>query len=296
MSQFRLLSQILRGQFLIDGRYADGYLPMVANLLTGNTEAFTGIVKESASASHAFIKEGNSFIRVDNERDLKEGAVAVMGITGPVMKEDFCGDIGTSTLREQLKYAANNKRVGAIIMKLSTGGGAVDGTFELADEIREIAKTKPVIGFVDGISASAGYAIQSGCTKIFASHKTAEIGSIGVCATIRDYSGKLKAMGVEEHYINATTAPDKNKDYRQALKGNYEGMEEGLDKLHQIFIDTVKQGRKSKLNAEANPFTGKVYFAEEAQAIGLIDGIFSFEDALNEAYDLGMKKKLLKTT
>jgi protease IV len=293
MSNFRLLSQILRGEWLIDSRFADGYLPIVADLIEGKPSAFLQGKKSTANSTHAYIKDGNSFIRVDDENELMPGAVVAMGISGPVMKDDFCGDVGTSTLRNHLRKAVTNKNVSAILLKMETGGGAVDGTFELADDIRNASRIKPIIGYVDGLSASAGYAIQSGCTKIFTSHKTAEVGSIGVAATIMDYSEKLKALGVKEHYINASTNPDKNKAFMDARKGDYKGYQEKLDEIHQIFMDTVKAGRGSKINLEVeNVFTGKTYLSEQAYQYGLIDGICSFEDALSEAYELGTYKTL----
>jgi ClpP class serine protease len=53
------------------------------------------------------------------------------------------------------------------------------------------------------------------------------------------------------------------------------------------FIKTVKGNRKGKINLEFdNPFTGKMFTAEDAITVGLIDSIGSFDQAVRRASEL----------
>jgi protease IV len=291
MANIQLLSSLLRDTWLIDPAYANGLLPMVKDFMAGKSNVFAAMEGSADPyTASAYIKTDLNIKEIFSEKDLQPGAVAVIGLSGPVMKEDYCGAPGTATLMARFNEAVQNPNISAILLKIETGGGAVNGTFEFADMVRN--SPKPVVNYVEGMSCSAGYAISSGATAILLSHKTAQVGSIGVCCSIVNYDKRADAMGIKEHYINASTSPDKNADYLKALNGDYKGMQKNsLDKLHKIFIDTVKEGRGDKLSAEANPFTGKVYFAEEALEIGLIDGICTFEDALDYAFELGKTKK-----
>jgi ClpP class serine protease len=294
MSNFNILSAITRGAWLISNEYADGFLPLVNKLLSGEAVAIDISQKaEQINCSYAFINEKGTFKKVDALEDLSDDSVFVTGISGPVMKDDFCGAPGTATIRQHLKWAAENPKISAIVIPLETGGGSVAGTMELADDVREISKIKPVIGYVDSMSCSAGYAIHSGCSKIFASHLTAEVGSIGVATTIRDYSEKLKKEGIVEHYFNAPGSPDKNDAFMKAREGNYEQYQkERLEPLREIFVEIVKKGRGEKLRTDLEDvFTGKTYYSADAFTFGLIDGICSFEDAVQEAYYMGLKNK-----
>jgi len=57
-----------------------------------------------------------------------------------------------------------------------------------------------------------------------------------------------------------------------------------LDVLAQHFIDQVNLNRGSKINLEAgDPYKGAMYYADEALAIGLIDGIKSYDELVSEA-------------
>ena len=114
------------------------------------------------------------------------------------------------------------------------------------------------------------------------------MGSIGVYTTLADFTGFYEKEGIKVHEIYSTLSTEKNKPYKEALKGNYEQIQNGvLDPLAAAFIGAIKTNRKKKLNtSEGNPFKGKLYMAEEAMAIGLIDSIGSFETAVSRVREL----------
>lgn len=288
MSNFNLLlSQILRGAYLIRDDYAKAHMPVLARLLKGEPAMFSeGIEKANKlkNAPFAFVKKNGRIEAVHNALDIEPKSVAVINLSGPVMKHDNCGTPGTKTIMKYLKEADMNENVGSILLVIDTGGGAVDGTFELADEIKNIKK--PVVAYVDGMACSAGYALVSQAKEVYLSHQTAEVGSIGVCTTIYDYSKMLEDYGYKEYYINASTSPDKNKEYLEAQKGNVAPYQKNfLDKIHKIFIDTVKAGRGDKIKDEST-FKGGVWMGNEAIERGLADGVCSFEDCVNHCFDL----------
>jgi ClpP class serine protease len=288
-----LINTLARGYFLVDRRYADRYLPFIADVFKGK-QAFFFIDDEIAANEEKHLgyllsPENDRFIKTREIDEAKENSVYVMTLAGAVMKEDNCGVPGTSTLMRNLREAMSHDKVGSAVFAVDTGGGSVDGTFEFADEIaRLIAETgKPIIGYVDGMACSAGYALMAACSEIWTSHRTAEVGSIGVCLSFNDYSEYFKKAGVKLHYINATTSADKNQDYLTAKEGDYKLVQESLDKIHTIFKETVLSGRP---DVSQSAMTGKVYLSEEALKLKLIDGISTLEDAVNRAYDLSINK------
>jgi ClpP class serine protease len=288
MSNFNLLlSQILRGAYLIRDDYAKAHMPIIARLLKGEPAMFEGDIEKANKRKNtpfAFVKKNGKIEAVHNSLDIEPKSLAVITLSGPVMKHDNCGTPGTKTIMNYIKEADLNDNVGAILLVVDTGGGAVDGTFELADEIKKTSK--PLVSFVDGMACSAGYALVSQAKEVYLSHKTAEVGSIGVCTTIYDWSEHLKNMGVQERYINASTSPDKNKEYLEAEKGNVSLFQKNfLDKIHKIFIDTVKAGRGEKIKDES-VFKGGAWMGDEAIEKGLADGISSFEDVVIHCFDL----------
>ena len=68
---------------------------------------------------------------------------------------------------------------------------------------------------------------------------------------------------------------------REALNGNYEPMKERLKEITDVFINSVKSNRTVNTSTE-NPFTGKMFQASKAHAIGLCDGVRTQQEVLEE--------------
>lgn len=280
----------MRGSWLIDSRIVHAYLPQVANLLNGKPVAFFSEREQQERRERLSMKvitPANKLTsKLTSLDEATPGSVAVIPIQGVIMKEDNCGSPGTSTIKNRVKEASDHPNIGSIILSMDSGGGSVDGTFELADAIRDCSK--PVLAFIDGMACSAGYAIVSGAKEIYASHATAEVGSIGTACTLHDNAGALEKWGYKMHYINADSSPDKNQDYFKAMEGDYSTIKGNiLNPTNEIFLNTVRQNRAGKINTtKENTLTGKVYLAQAAADFGLIEGIKTFEQAIDRAFSL----------
>jgi len=286
-SNFQLISQIVHGQWLIDDGFAQKMMPLVARMLQGEPVSFYDTSEEEneeVSAAYVLAPQGSGrMVKMEHarEHEIPSGSIAVIPQRGVVMKENFCGIAGTAQMREELNTLMDNPNIGAAIIVADSPGGAVNGTFEYCDAI--YTSKKPVIGFVDGLAASAAYAILSGSGEIYASHESAVIGSIGVMITLRDYSDRLKELGIKEETFTSTTSPNKNSMYTKALNGEPEDLEAFLDAQHAIFMNSV---RRTRTEVTDETMDGSVYLANEAKDRDLIDGIMTFEKVTERAQEL----------
>lgn len=290
---FLLLSKIFRGEWLIDKQAAVGFLPLVAQLVEGkNVKAWFDDDDEddedekplnfyavSYSATGQIVKYG-SF------DEAPQGSLSVIRIKGAIMKDDYCGSPGTSSMKAALKEADVHPNISGHILHIDSPGGTVDGTEEFAKAIKEAGK--PVVAFTDGLMASAAYWIGSSSKEIIAAGQTTQIGSIGTMISMVDSRGVYEKYGYKFHDVRADDSKDKNEAYYQLLKGDYSLIkEEVLNPLNDIFLANVKANREGKLNFKENePLTGKVYLADTAIENGLIDSIGSFELAVQRANEL----------
>jgi len=256
-----------------------GYLPLIDRYVAGTlNEIDEKMLQDLAVKNKASFVQTDSYNFESDFNTAEPGSTLIMPIRGSIMKESWCGDAGTAEFVNILQKALINSNISNAILIIDSPGGAVDGTFELADYIRD-EFTKPITAFIDGMACSAGYAIASACDKVYASHATAHIGSIGVCSSFLDYSKRYEAMGIVEHYINADGSEDKNKAFFDAKGGDYKAMKESsLNPIRQIFVSTVKKNRPG---VSETVFSGKVYMGEEAITLGLIDGIQTLEATIN---------------
>src|SRR4051812_49200179 len=74
-------------------------------------------------------------------------------IFGAVMKYDYCGAAGTQSMMRALEQANDNPSISAIILQIDSPGGAVDGTQQFADAIKN--SKKPVVAYINGTMCSA---------------------------------------------------------------------------------------------------------------------------------------------
>jgi ClpP class serine protease len=155
----------------------------------------------------------------------------------------------------------------------------VTGTDLLAEAIKN--STTPVVAFIEGMAASAAYWIISGASKIIASSDLDRIGSIGTMLMVEDLQPALEAQGVKFHEVYASLSVDKNADFNQVLDGKYESYQKNvLDVINSKFLSFIKTNRPT---VDDSTLTGKMYFAPEAIALGLVDEIGSLEYAISVA-------------
>ncbi|WP_309707377.1 S49 family peptidase [Siphonobacter sp. SORGH_AS_0500] len=179
--------------------------------------------------------------------------------------------------------ANQDPAIAGIVLELNTPGGQVDGTEMLGEVIRQ--SEKPIVAFVTGMAASAGYWIASQADYIMLeSETTAEVGSIGVLATHYDYTGFLEKEGYKITIIRADGSEDK------ALFNSVEPLSEAvlaetkeiLNTIRDTFIDIVKAGRPGI----GEVFTGKMYVGRDALKLGMCDGFGYLGDAVAKVLEL----------
>lgn len=291
-----ILGKVLRHTWAIDERYALASGGIIAGLLAGNEidDEDKAVENENAKPYAISFDASGKGRRVSGYDEAERGSIAVIPVRGPLMKddEDNCGELnaGMATLATRVREADEHPNIASTILYIDSPGGTVDGTQAFADAIR--GTSKPVVAFVDGLMASAALWIGTSANHIVAENSTTEIGSIGVMMSFADMQPMWEQRGVKFHRIVSDLSKDKNKEFYDALDGNYDTMkEQSLNPLAQVFIDAVKANRGDKITSD-EIFTGKVYFAPDALSLGLIDEIGSFDVAVERARSLSQSNNL----
>jgi ClpP class serine protease len=212
-----------------------------------------------------------------------EGArIAMIPVTGPLMKSDFCGDFGTQSLKTMVQLASQAKSVETIVFVMDTPGGTVDGTEVFAKAIKESAKR--TVALVSGQCCSAGYWVASSADELYATAETDIIGSIGTMMSWMDYSKAMEERGIVERQVYATRSKDKNGAFNEAKSGNDKLLiSEFLDPMNNVFLKTVQENRMGKIDLKKEDvLTGKTYIGVANIENGLIDGIMSVESLMDK--------------
>ena len=297
---------ISRGTFLIDVRAFGTYMPLLSawfeNLKSfDNDDESTDEkpLKDSALPYVVELIEGKILTRAHSAffEDAPQGAVAIIPIKGGVLKSDYCGTPGTSTIASWVKAAEASPNIVGIVYDVDSPGGSVDGTGEAAQIFEQVSK--PTVTYVNGLMASAGYWLgAAGGDEIYLSHATAEVGSIGTMISIRDSRKMMEEWGVKQINIFADASPDKWGTYLNALDGDEKPMKmEILNPTNDAFLLVVKQNRGERLKIDKNnePLTGKVYVGQNAIDVGLADGIKTFEECIARVIEMADEHSSAKT-
>lgn len=236
-----------------------------------------------------YISSVQSSIKSQNSSVGASKRIEIISWKANIIKYGDWWQYGTEDLARWITRAANDPSVSAIIIDMDSGGGSA-GAVELPTKAIENAKQiKPVIGYAgNGIVASAAYWILSACNEIYTTFESDQVGSIGVYRTMMNiekvYSSWLQT-DVENLY--STTSEDKNKGYRMWVENSKEGgawiIKNDVDPYKTAFENTVKANRPNVLESALK---GAMYRSEEALKMGLIDGIKTFEEVIDRAFEL----------
>jgi protease IV len=285
-----ILKDILTSDWLIHNERKDVYAALLLSLLKGERISMHEDDNEDAENSENRSKNrsyviSKSLVGRDQRISLRdaqipEGSIAVIPIRDEIFKYDqMCGPRGSMSILDDLKLAESNMNIKSILLVVDSPGGQVSYTDILADAVKNCGK--PVIGYVEGMAASAAYWIVSGCTKIIASSELDRVGSIGTMLYFADLQPYYEKEGVVFHEVYATLSKDKNKDINDLLDGKYDDYRKNtLDRINQKFLSGVKENRPS---LSASTLTGKIFFAPDAIQLGLIDEIGTMEYAIEQA-------------
>lgn len=294
----RIFSEIAYGMWGMEPRAMQGYLPLVVNFIKGvpanvSADAALRIFKETSSVKYADstghiynVSQLDDSVEADEQPvEVPAGSVAILSLTNPITYNDVeCGPAGMETMANVMKNIFDDGNIAAIVLEMNTPGGEGMAMFHMIRQMNEA--NKPIVAFVRHMAASAGAGIASAANYIIAESDLSKFGSFGTFVTLVDYAEFYNQQGVKVEDVYASRSTEKNEDYREAIKGNLKPLIESIDVFNETFLETVATNRTGKLTDDGHWHKGKLYYAPEALAIGMIDEIGSFERAIEKALEL----------
>lgn len=180
----------------------------------------------------------------------------------------FCG-MRLCSMEENstaLMQAAADPAVHTILLDIDSPGGSVNGTPELAQVVRTIARDKHVYAFTAGQCCSAAYWVASQADVIYAA-PSATVGSIGVILPVVDSSALYDRNGLKMEVFSAGK-------YKSAGMDGTSLTEEQRDRLTQQVNATwarFKQAVTCRRKIAPADMEGQSFYGREALEKGLVD-------------------------
>lgn len=211
--------------------------------------------------------------------------IAIIEVTGMINEKAVESPI------KELEFAAKDKDVKSIILRVNSPGGEVFSTERLYRAIlkyKEDAK-KPVIVMMDGIAASGAFWISMPADKIFATKNTIT-GSIGVIMQTFVLTGLMKEWGVEPMTFKTGALKDTGSMFREMTEEDKAEIKKLMDGWYNEFLHVILTNRGEKVGGEEKlrqVADGRVVLGEEAKTLGFIDELGFMDNAIESAKELG---------
>ena len=250
-----------------------------------------------------FLASGCSFISVSlvpSVEPLRETTVMgkgkekilIIDITGIISEEEKRGIAGLSgepdmvaRIKEELKTAAKDKHIKAVILRINSPGGTVTASDIIYHEIEQFKKktNNKVIACIMDLGASGGYYVAVSADRIVA-HPTTVTGSIGVIMLNLSVEGLLQKIGVKDTSIKTGEHKDMGSPLKTMTEEERKIFQGVLDNMYERFLSVIAENRKEltqeKLKLLAD---GRIYTARQALEYGLIDQIGYLDEAIELA-------------
>ncbi|MFF0144560.1 signal peptide peptidase SppA [Amycolatopsis sulphurea] len=222
------------------------------------------------------------------DRGERKDVVAVVklhGVITPTPSPLARGSINLAGLESALTRAFGHERLKAVALQINSPGGAPTQSGLVAERIRGLADEKnvPVLAFAEDLAASGGYWLACAADEIFA-HRTSMVGSIGVISGGFGFTGLLERFGIERRLHTAGANKSRLDPFSPEKPEDVEWLKKMHGQLHELFVAWVRERRGDRLTDSEDLFTGDVWLGQKALDLGLIDGLGSLRQIIEQRY------------
>ena len=221
----------------------------------------------------------------------RHGDVAVLNISGSmVSKETFYNRyVGLCSYQEVRNAAIVAAESGCrgLLLDIDTNGGSAEGIGELSDFLSEFDKNvMPVYTYTGTKMLSAGYWVGCIGRKVFSSAMAVN-GSIGVVSAHFSYARMLKEQGIDVTMLRQGEFKALGSPYEKLDDKARADIEARMGKFYDLFLSHVSSHRGIAVPALIETAAeGRVFMGDDAVAVGLVDGITTFDKAVSAVMKL----------
>lgn len=190
--------------------------------------------------------------------------------------------IASESFIADLRRAAENKKVKAIILRIDSPGGAVLAADAIWAEIQKVKKEKPVYASMSDVAASGGYYMAMACDTIIA-HPATLTGSIGVISMIPNVSGLLQKIGATSDTVATSASALFLNPFMRFSEKDKQTFYKISEPMYKRFVQRVADSRHKTYNQARQVARGRVWSGEAAVQIGLADTLGGLQTALQIA-------------
>ena len=219
---------------------------------------------------------------VGRERFAKN-RVAVVYAEGEIVDgQGNNGEVGGDHFAKIFRRLRQDRNVKSIVLRINSPGGSATAAEVMQREIRLTRQIKPVVVSMGDLAASGGYWIATDSNRIFAEPNTIT-GSIGVFGRLLNFQKLANDHGITWDTVKTGKYADSQTVSRPKSPEELVIYQRSVDRIYNLFLNKVAQGRKLPEQKVAEIAQGRVWSGTAAKGIGLVDEIGGLDSAIKYA-------------
>ena len=210
-------------------------------------------------------------------------AVAVVFVEGAIQPgEQRPGVAGSDDIANLIRTAHEADSTRALVLRVNSPGGSIIASDIIRDELVAARnKDLPIFVSMGDVAASGGVWVSTPADKIYA-EPTTVTGSIGVAIAFPTLENLFDYVGI--HFDGVTTSEFQGWGINQAVGEKLDAVfARFASSAYQRFISNVAQDRGRDEDYIRSIAGGRVWLADRAQELGLIDELGTLEDTVAAA-------------
>jgi protease-4 len=197
-------------------------------------------------------------------------------VTGEAYDEEY---IGSEVVGRELRDAADDPLVEAIVLRVNSPGGTPAAAQEIIGDL-EYAKTrKPVVVSMGDMGTSAAYYVSAHADRIYANPDTFTAG-IGVIWKFSDMSRWMEKEGYNVSVVKSGSKKDMGSTSRPLTTDEEEYAQKVVSESFETFVEDITSQR---VIARSDIEDGRVIRGADAVKINVIDELGNLNDAIDGA-------------
>ena len=219
------------------------------------------------------------------------GGVSVVRMEGTLVTGDVSGDGFTASEKvgRELRDAANDPMVEAIVLRVNSPGGTPAAAQEIIRDLEYAKSKKPVIVSMGDMATSAAYYVSAHANRIYANPDSFTAG-IGVSWTFPDISRWMNNEGYNVSVVKSGSKKDMGSTSRPITDEERAYAQDIVNASFEHFMNDVLEQRQI---ARSDIEDGRVIRGADAVRLNIVDEIGNLNDAIEGAKALAGRSPIL---
>lgn len=215
--------------------------------------------------------------------------VAVLTATGNIVEGPSGNDflfgktLGSETMEKTLERLSEDTNVKAIVLRIDSPGGTVEGSDLIWRAVQQAAPKKPLVVSMGDLAASGGYYITTPLKQDILASPGTITGSIGVLGGKLNLSGLHAKIGMKKEILSRGQNAGMQTSSRGFTPQEKEILQNQIDRAYEHFVTLVADGRRKSFEQIDSLAQGRVWTGSQALQRGLVDRSGGLADAIRLA-------------